>query len=231
MIIYIDPGHGGVWPKGDPGVVSQDGEKIESYYNWIYANALQDYLQRRGVESELTRDDDVYKIPYSQRTHKQTSRDLMVSIHFDTYLGGKKLIYYSTNEESKRLAESVDRFFGSGDLRSSLSSRFNGLYIDDADCPAILIEVDRIDRASLEKSVINAFCEDVYLGIKDFIDEDIAHVEDASGEIEGDKEIKTEFTRVFLVSPENESVELPVERMNIVGDKLYIAPEKEFFED
>lgn len=229
MIIYIDAGHGGVWPNGDPGVVSQDGKKIESAYNFHYANKLADYLTDRGFAVSLTRDHDDYKIPYSQRTKDAKPHDLLISIHFDTYLGGKRLIYYSDHAFSKKLAENIDIFFSSKDLRASESSRFNGLYIDDANCPAVLVEVDRIDKASMEPSVVEAFCEDIYLGLQSYIGADI-ETPDNSGQIE-ENTFDTPFSRVFFVSPENETTEVPVERMSIVGDKLYIAPAAEFFED
>lgn len=229
MIIYIDAGHGGVWPNGDPGVVSQDGKKIESAYNFRYANALADYLTSRGFDVKRTREQDEYKIPYSQRTRDAKPSDVLISLHFDTYLGGKRLIYYSDHAFSKKLAENIDLFFSSKDLRASSTSRFNGLYIDDANCPAVLIEVDRIDKASSEPSVINAFCEDVYLGLQSYLGADIETPDD-SGQIE-EEAITTPFSRVFFVSPNNESTEVPVERMSIVGDKLYIAPAAEFFED
>jgi len=229
MKIWIDPGHGGVWPDGDPGVVTKDGKKIESYYNWMYANALQDYLEERGFEAELTRKQDDYKIPYSQRTRPQTKDDLLISLHFDTYLGGRKLIYYANQPGSQDLAEAVDEFFGSGLLKASSESRFNGLYIDDTKAPAILIEVDRIDRATLDESVVEAFCRDVEQGIRKYLGEEIS-AENNSGQIEGDDKITTPFRRVFIVSPDNNSEEVPVERMSMVGDKLYIAPSKKWFD-
>lgn len=229
MTIYIDPGHGGVWPKGDPGVVSEDGQKIESYYAWKYANALQDYLEDRGFDTELTRKQDEYKIPYSQRTSSATEDDVLISLHFDTYLGGKKLIYFGQQEESYELAEAVDKFFASGDLRASTSSRFGRLYIDDAKCPSILVEVDRIDRVTLEESVVRAFCVDIAKGLELFLGEEIS-VEENSGQVDGDEGISTSFKRVFIVSPTNNITEIGVDRMSIVGDKLYIAPNAEWFE-
>lgn len=224
MIIYIDPGHGGVWPDGDPGVVSEDGTKIESFYNWKYANKLQEVLIENGFMVELTRNQDEYKIPYSQRTSVAKKEDLLISLHFDTWMGGKKLIYYSSQGNSQDLAESIDEFFGSGDIRKTQSSRFGRLYIDDAKCPAILIEIDRIDRATLDDEVMMAFCKDILNGLKKYlgIGEDS---EDNSGQIEGDDDISTPFKRVFIVDENNNSHEIPIERMSIVGDKLYIAPE------
>lgn len=231
MKIFIDPGHGGVWPKGDPGVVTKDGQKIESYYTWMYGNALVDSLQKEGFKAFLTRNQNEYKIPYSQRTKNAQAEDLLISLHFDTYLGGKRLIYYGQQEGSLRLAENIDSFFKSGDLRASTSSRFGRLYIDDAKCPSVLVEVDRIDKATLDEEVMKAFCEDIIQGIKKFIGQEVEEI-DNSGQIEEEDnpKINTSFKRVFFVTPENESEEIPVERMSVVGDKLYIAPEKSWFQ-
>lgn len=231
MKIFVDPGHGGVWPKGDPGVVTQDGKKIESYYTWMYGNKLVNYLNKNGFKAVLTRNQDEYKIPYSDRTKNTQQGDLLISLHFDTYVGGKRLIYYGQQERSKELAEKIDEFFSSGDLRASTSSRFGRLYIDDAKCPAVLVEVDRIDKATLDEDAMKAFCEDILQGIKKFMGHEIES-EDKSGQIEDEDrpQITTPFTRVFLVTPDNESQEIPVNRMSIVGDKLYIAPDKIWFE-
>ena len=232
MIIYVDPGHGGVWPNGDPGVVTEDGKKIESYYNWVYANHLVEHLERKGFDAKLTRTQDEYKIPYSDRTKNAKSRDILISLHFDTYIGGRRMIYYGQQERSRELAEKIDTFFGSNDLRASTTSRFGRLYIDDADSPSVLVEVDRIDRATLDKSFIAGFCEDITRGIESFIGYDVDET-DNSGQIEEEspqKQIKTPFTRVFIVNQDNTSSEVPVNRMSIVGDKLYIAPDKIWFE-
>lgn len=225
MIIYIDPGHSGVWPNGDPGVVSTDGKKIESHYTWRYANYLKCVLRNNGFMVELTRNQDEYKIPYDKRTSLAKKEDLLISLHFDTYMGGKKLIYYSSQGNSQDFAEDIDEFFGSGDIRKTQTSRFGRLYIDDAKCPAILIEVDRIDRATLDETVMDGFSQDVLYGINKYLGVRETP-ENNSGQIEGDSDITTSFRRVFVIDEHNNSRELPVERMSIVGDKLYIAPEK-----
>jgi N-acetylmuramoyl-L-alanine amidase len=230
MKIYIDPGHSGVWPKGDPGVVSQDGTKIESYYNWMYANALKNHLDKKGFLTELTREQDEYRIPFSQRTNKALPRDLLISLHFDTFQGGRKMIYYSQKTESLKLAEHIDKFFQSNFIRQTTTSRFGRLYIDDAKCPAVLVEVDRIDRATLDTGVVNSFCQEMENGIRSYLGQDIV-TEENPGEIDGDNNIRTPFTRVFMVTPDNQSKEIPIERMSIVSDKLYFAPKKEWFEE
>lgn len=200
MNIIIDAGHGGRWPQGDPGVVS--GDKIESWYAYMYANALFDYLSSRGFSAVRTRTQDVTKTPLRERTRMSKPGDLFISLHFDS-VNGSRLIYYSKHPESKKLAEDMDQFFQSRKIIPSTSSRFGGLYIDDARCPAILIEIDRITDATDDAAYIRNFCETVEKGINRYIGKEMP------------------FSRVFLVTPYG-TEELEVEKMSIVGNKLYV---------
>lgn len=233
MKVFVDPGHGGVWPNGDPGVVTEDRQKIESYYTWVYANRLVTELEKNGFNPVLTRNQDEYKIPYSQRTKDAKPEDVLISLHFDTYLGGKKLIYYGQKEKSLELAKNIDEFFGSNDLRETTTSRFGRLYIDDAASPSVLIEVDRIDKATLDEGTMKSFCRDVVNGLKKFVGYEISQ-SDNSGQIEGEEQenpgITTDFDRVFIVDKNNNSEEIPIDRMSLVGNKLYIAPGEEWFD-
>lgn len=211
MKIVIDPGHGGRWrptpPPGDPGVVY--GDKLESYYNFQYALSLKKELEKAGYTVVMTRDHDDYTVPNIERTRSTVSGDLFISIHFDSNIGGKKLIYYAglrDSEESKRLALSVDKYLGTRDIRSSTSSRFGRLYIDDAKCPAILIEVDRIDNADNSPSAKGSFSEKVLRGINDYLNK---------------PQFDTPFQRVFVIEDGVER-QLDIEKMSVVGDKLYI---------
>lgn len=226
-VVFIDPGHGGVWPKGDPGVVTPDGKKIESYYTWSYANTLRVILSSAGFDVELTRKDDVTKIPYSQRTGRVSKNDILISLHFDSYIGGKRLIYYAgqteksgIRSESIRLAEILDKHLKTGDIRNSTSSRFGRLYIDDSSGPAVLIEIDRIDRADDSEEARLDFANKVLFGLREFLG-----IKDGSGGVvdpEEEEIFSTPFQRVFLIEDGKER-QLDISRMSIVGDKLYIA--------
>lgn len=225
--IFIDPGHGGVWPKGDPGVVTPDGKKIESYYTWLYANTLKMVLSSSGFNVELTRKDDVNKIPYSQRTSGVSKTDILISLHFDSYIGGKRLIYYAgqtekggVRAESIKLAEALDSHLKTGDIRNSTSSRFGRLYIDDSRGPAVLVEVDRIDRADSSEEARLDFANKILFGLRKFLG-----IEDSIGGVvdpEEEEIFNTPFQRVFVIEDGIER-QLDISRMSIVGDKLYIA--------
>lgn len=229
MRIIIDPGHGGVWrpnpPRGDPGVVTPDGKKIESHYNWIYAQTLRDILTKAGFEVLMTREHDDYTVDNRERTKETTPEDLFISIHFDTYVGGRRMIYFAglsnlLSEDSLRLAREIDSYLDTKDIRSSVSSRFGRLYIDDAKCPAILIEVDRIDRADDSMEARLGFANNVLSGIRDYL----GVFEPPGGVIDEDElpRFNTPFQRVFIIENGQEK-QLDISRMSIVGDKLYIA--------
>lgn len=234
MKIIIDPGHGGVWrpnpPKGDPGVVTPDGKKVESHYNWIYALTVKEIFEKSGFEVVMTRNHDEYTVPLKERTKLASSEDLFISIHFDTYVGGKRMIYFAEQNpairtDSLELAKTVDKYLQTGDLRPSTSSRFGRLYIDDNKCPAILVEVDRIDRANPSTESRLEFANKLLSGVREYLGLDGEH----GGVIDGEElpPFNTPFQRVFIVEGDNE-YQLDVERMSIIGDKLYIALKSEY---
>lgn len=229
MKIIIDPGHGGVWrptpPRGDPGVVTPDGKKIESHYTWIYALTVKDVFEKAGFEVVMTREHDEYTTPLRDRTKLSSPGDLFISIHFDTYVGGKKLIYFAAqnqqiSSDSVDLAKSIDRHLQTGDLRPSTSSRFGRLYIDDNKCPAILVEVDRIDKADASMDARLDFANRLLVGVREYL----GITDDSSGVIDESElpPFNTPFQRVFIVEG-NHEYQLDIERMSIIGDKLYIA--------
>ena len=205
-MIIIDAGHGGVWPNGDPGAV-WDG-KVESHYAFLYANALSAYLESFGMETKLTRTQDEYKTPFKERTSGAKPGDLFISIHFDTVYG-QRLVYYAGENDTYDSIGLATRLASSLKCKvvSSTESRFGRLYIDDAKCQSVLVEVAPINEASSKEEDVTAFCKKVYEALK--------------------PKVSTPFKRVFLVDKDNVSKELPVERMSIVGDKLYIAPQKD----
>lgn len=229
MRIIIDPGHGGVWrptpPRGDPGVVTPDGKKIESHYNWIYSLTVKDVFEKAGFEVVMTREHDEYTVLLKDRTKFATPEDLFISIHFDTYVGGKRLIYFaaqnqSIREESINLAQTIDKHLKTGDLRPSTSSRFGRLYIDDNKCPAILVEVDRIDRADSSMEARLEFANMLLSGVREYL----GITDDSSGIVDSVElpPFNTPFQRVFIVEG-NHEYQLDIDRMSIIGDKLYIA--------
>jgi len=211
MKIIIDAGHGG----SDFGAVSKDGTKMEKNYTLKYATYLGRFLTQRGYTTVETRTTDI-DTPFHDRTSIASPEDLFISIHFDedSFYGGGSMIYYADFYKaaaqrlaaSKKFAENEQFYLHTQRVVGSTTSRFNRLYIDDNKCPAILIEVTSIDKADASNSAMEAFSQNVLQGIRKYEGKALP------------------FSRVFLVNHDNSSCEVEIERMSIVGDKLYIAP-------
>jgi len=209
MRIILDAGHGGV----DPGAISKDGKKREKDYTLEYEEFLSTYLSNSGFKVIKTRITDT-NTPFHARTSIAHPEDLFISIHFDedSYYGGGSSIYYAnyykTAEQrmadSKRLADDEQIYLLTNRVTGSTTSRFQRLYIDDNACPAILIEVTSIDKADNSEKAMSEFSQKVLSGIN--------------------KYRGLAFNRVFIVNKDNTMIEVEIERMSIVGDKLYIAP-------
>lgn len=118
-IILIDPGHGGI----DGGAVSKSGT-VEKNINLNIGLKLQDKLKANGYEVFLTRDTDkgLYEekgrirdkkkqdLAARNKMKEETKCDLFISIHLNMfsqqqYKGAQ--IWYSRNEESKRIAHII----------------------------------------------------------------------------------------------------------------------------
>lgn len=254
MKIIIDPGHGGVWrpqpPRGDPGVVH--GTKIESRYTWLYAQTLRDVLSGAGFSVVMTRSHDNYTVPLRERTVMTRPEDLFISLHFDSVVGGRRMIFFAGQNnnirgESIRLAENLDEYLKTGVIRPSTTSRFGRLYIDDARCPAVLVEIDRIDRADGSLEARRNFANLILAGIgKHLAPKRMATqigqaqqpapnpapspapnpapnpTPNPASQQATPPRFNTPFQRVFILRG-REKTQLNIERMSIVGDKLYIA--------
>lgn len=115
-IILIDPGHGGA----DPGAVSKNGTK-ESLLNMKVSLYLMEYLKNYGYDVRLTRGmntdmvgaDEGLSNEERKNIIAKTDCDVFVSIHMNKYsdesVHGAETLYYSHSEESKILAETVQR--------------------------------------------------------------------------------------------------------------------------
>lgn len=214
MRIIIDAGHGGA----DSGAVSVDGKKLEKNYTLMYAKALGEYLDKNNFTTFLPRTTDI-NTPFHNRTSVAGSDDLFISIHFDedSSYGGGSLIYYADYytsaadrlAASKKFADDEQSVLNTRRVVGSTTSRFNRLYIDDNNCPAILIEVAAIDEASDKQEDIDMFCEKVLEGLKKYLGLDSVF------------KVDVPFKRVFIVTDSGDK-ELDLKTVNIVGDKLYI---------
>jgi len=149
MKLVIDPGHGG----HAPGVVVKDstGRVVlkESDANLATALTLKWVLVNEMAapfEVVLTRSTDEF-VPLHRRA--VMTGDLMVSLHYDIPNGGAPIYYQRRCGVSAYVAYRANVLTG---WRKPVWSTYEAvhtgrrLYIDDAKHPAILVEVDTIDK-------------------------------------------------------------------------------------
>ena len=154
MLVYIDPGHGGI----DPGAAG--GGQAEKDLALEISKKLAEQLTANGVKAKLTRTEDVSTTLASRCGAANGARaDVFVSIHLNSNSGtpatGIETLVYSTGSKAYSLAQTVQTAIvqttGATDRGVKLRP---GLYVLKAtNMPAILVETGFInndaDRARL----------------------------------------------------------------------------------
>lgn len=121
-VIVIDAGHGGA----DPGKIGQSGT-LEKEINLAIARKLQARLKQEGFQVVMTREEDMglYSEGAGNRKREdmearvriitEADPELVVSIHQNSFTAadckGAQVFYYKDSEESKRLAEGLQKLF------------------------------------------------------------------------------------------------------------------------
>lgn len=122
-VILIDPGHGGI----DGGAVSSS-NVLEKDLNLQISLKLREVLQNKGYTVFMTRDTDIClsdsgsvkqkkREDLNKRCHmkKEVSCDIFLSVHMnkfpDSSVKGSQVWYPIYNEKSKKLAESMHKYF------------------------------------------------------------------------------------------------------------------------
>lgn len=120
-IVVIDAGHGGV----DPGAVSKN-KVLEKDITLAVSKMLKNYVQQGGGKAIMVREDDRdlgtsegllkrKREDLAQRLQLalDSQADLYLSIHVNSYpnekLTGSQVFYYSDSQESKILAQSIQK--------------------------------------------------------------------------------------------------------------------------
>ncbi len=139
-LIVIDPGHGG----HDSGTFF--GTQTEKAANLAIALTLKAQLEAVGYTVELTRSGDIYP-SWPERTHPR-GEALFVAVHFNMPGSYPCMYYQIRGGPSLGFASQLAAACGiqKGRVWVSSKSRFKRLYIDDVRAPAILWEVDAIDK-------------------------------------------------------------------------------------
>lgn len=110
--VLIDPGHGGY----DGGTKSKNGT-LEKDINLQISLKLKDILKNKGYNVSMTREDDIdlankkiEDLNLRCKMKKETDCDIFISIHQNAFKTGNTKglqVWYSNNEKSKNLAESI----------------------------------------------------------------------------------------------------------------------------
>ncbi len=171
ILIVIDAGHGG----DDLGTHSDSDPKYhEKSLNLITARALNDFLQKMGYQTLMTRSKDEF-IPLQQRAEFANERraDLFVSVHYNSAPAkkaeGVEVFYYKSDENknrsttSRKLASAilthVTKITGA---KSRGVKHGNFAVIRETSMPAVLVEggfltneneMDKIKEPSYVKNV------------------------------------------------------------------------------
>jgi N-acetylmuramoyl-L-alanine amidase len=147
-IILIDPGHGG-W---DPGKVS--GNTEEKNINLEIATMLQRFLEQADATVFMTRVDDSDLAEtkssdmHSRKLIANTSEaDIFVSIHQNSFpnsdVQGAQVFYFNSSDNSRRLAESIQReikSFLSPSNRFEAKENTNYYVLRQTSMPAVIVE-------------------------------------------------------------------------------------------
>lgn len=153
--IVIDAGHGGI----DGGAISCSGVP-ESKLNLDIALKLECVLQLLGMDTVMIRTTDtsvytegstiaaqkVSDLKERVRIANETPNALLISIHQNTFPDGRysgAQVFYSGNEESKELSQTLQTNFNQALCHGSnrKSKKAQGIYLmQNIECPGVLIE-------------------------------------------------------------------------------------------
>lgn len=189
-VVVIDAGHGGA----DPGKVGESGV-LEKDINLSVAGKLRDRLEQNGFRVVMTRenDDGLYSenaqnkkredMEARVRIISEASPDFVVSIHQNSFpdasCKGAQLFYYKDSEESKMLAEAMQKKFPEvlqdGNTRQAKANSDYYLLRKTA-CPVVIAECGFLSNAAEEALLMDEayqekVAEALYFGILQYISE------------------------------------------------------------
>lgn len=171
-IILIDPGHGGI----DGGAQSESGT-VEKNINLSIGLKLKKILQQQGYNIILTREEDkglyteggtirkkkVEDLSNRCKMKEESNCSIFVSIHLNMFPQGKyygSQVWYSKNEESKRLAHIIQQNL-IADLKDN-SGRIEKPALDSykilrcgKDIPSVIVECGFLSNKAEEQKLKN----------------------------------------------------------------------------
>lgn len=155
-LILIDPGHGG----NDPGAVSKNGTK-ESLLNIKVSLYLMEYLKNYGYDVMLTRGMNTDMVGADEGLSNEERKNIIaktncvafVSIHMNKYsdetVHGAETLYYSHSEESKILAETVQKSiknYVDKENKRGIKAADNLFVLKASKSPSVLVECGYISN-------------------------------------------------------------------------------------
>ena len=165
MIVCLDAGHGG----DDVGAVSVDGKRYEKDDNLTLTLKVRDELEKLGVKTVLTREDDV-AVSLKDRCKKANKNrcDLFVAIHRNSSVSGTGVEAWISKREkenekatAKSLVNELSNVMGIANrgVKSGYRDRTaNNYYVNaNTNMPSILLEVGFItseeDNAAFDENI------------------------------------------------------------------------------
>lgn len=186
--ILIDPGHGGC----DGGAKSKSGT-VEKNLNLQISLKLRDTLKNIGYKVFMTREDDsnlsnIKKEDLYLRCQmkKESECDIFISIHQNSFSNAKSKgtqVWYASNENSKRLAESIQLSVKEGLQTSNHriakdAKRAYSILRDGHEGASIIVECGFLSNYDDEQNLIsdeyqNRLVEEIANGIKKYFEEEV----------------------------------------------------------
>jgi len=168
-VVVIDAGHGGA----DPGKVGTGGA-LEKEINLAIAEKLRTRLEQNGIRVVMTRenDDGLYSDGAQNRKREdmearvriisEANPDFVVSIHQNSFPDGNckgaQLFYYKDSEDSKKLAEVLQKKFPEvlqdGNKRQAKANSDYYLLRKTA-CPTVIAECGFLSNAAEEALLVS----------------------------------------------------------------------------
>ena len=186
--IIIDPGHGG----NDPGAIGVSGT-CEKDVNLSVATALKELAIEDGFDVIMTREEDVALYDKNESNKKRSdlknrkkivenvNSAIFVSIHMNKYEDASvhgAQTFYATNEESKALAECIQKRiqeFDKSNKRVAMKTPKTVYLLQETKRPSVLVEGGFLSNPTEEKKLLdknyqNSLAVAILNGINDFLD-------------------------------------------------------------
>lgn len=161
--IIIDAGHGG----GDPGALGGSGS-LEKDINLNIALKLQQFVEQNGGITIMTRTEDEMlsgnkkeDMKIRKKLREENSGDIFISIHLNSFpqesCKGSQT-FYANNEESKELAEKIQRnmvkYLDENNTR--IAKKLTDVYLlKNVNIPSVIVECGFLSNSEEEKLLMD----------------------------------------------------------------------------